>query len=277
MSNYSGKRIVLFKNRVGPSVKFNNSLLNTLQSVHSKYNRTCQFVLSKEVLDTITKEDIYDSSIFMFQKLMTFHIHSPMNINLTSNNKVVVSNSIKILNRILSCIEKLDATCVVHCGSVGTNEQTIDNINSVNNNGWMLLENSAGAGSQLGSTIEDLSYIMSNIVRPNTGLCIDTQHAYAAGITKWDSYDESIQILDVYNNIGQIKLIHLNDSKSIFGSRIDSHEIVGKGYIWSDNNNYEGLAGIISWCTHHNVDIVEETNDSNDSISFIKYIRDMYL
>jgi len=277
MSKYSGKRIVLFKNRVGPSVKFSNTLVDTLQSVHIKYSRTCQFILTKDIIDTITEQDIDNCYIFMFQKLMTFHIHSPMNINLASNNKAVISNSIKILNCILSCIEKLNATCVVHCGSVGTNEQTIDNINSLNSEGWILLENSAGAGSQLGSTIEDLNYIMSNIVRPNTGLCIDTQHAYAAGVTKWNSYDESIDILDIYNSIGQIKLIHLNDSKSTFGSRVDSHEVIGRGHIWSDNNNYEGLAGIINWCTFHNVDIVEETSDSDDSISFIKYIRDMYL
>jgi len=277
MSNYSGKRIVLFKNRLGPSIKLTNSLLDTLQLVHSQYSRTCQLVLTKKHIDAITEQDINECSIFMFKKLMTFHIHSPMNINLASNNKSVVSNSIKTLNNILSCVENLDTTCVVHCGSVGTNEQTIDNINSLYNKGWILLENSAGAGSQLGHTIDDISYLMSNIVRPNTGLCIDTQHAYAAGVTQWNTYDESIHILDTYNSIGQIKLIHLNDSKSIFGSRVDSHEVIGQGHIWSNTNNYEGLAGIINWCTFHNVDIVEETNDSDDSISFIKYIRDMYL
>lgn len=267
MASFSGRRITLFKNRVGPSVVYQDSLLNTLENVHSNFYRTCQLQFDNVYL---SRDDIQACQEFMYRKLMTFHVHSPFTVNLASAKGAVVGNSKKSLNTILSQIAELDATCIVHCGSVGTLDQVVNNINSLNPKGVLLLENSAGEGTQLGSTIEEIEYLMSNITRPNIGLCIDTQHAFASGISSWDVYEDSMEILDRYNQIAPVRLIHLNDSKVQCGSRVDSHEVIGRGNIWSDPRYWGGLMGILDWCIQHNVDIVEETSNSQDSISFLR-------
>ncbi len=274
----AGKRVRLFRNRVGFSANFSDALLSTLEDSHNNYNRTCQFYLGGKAgpVWQLMIGDIIASRDFMEKKLMTFHIHSPININLSAIKPNVASASVKSLNNILTQISDLNATCIVHCGAIGEPQRVVDNINRLTTVGCLLLENSAGAGTQHGSTIDEMKFFINNISRPNTGICIDTQHAFAAGVTKWDSYDESIKILNVYNSLGKIKLIHLNDSKVDFGSKIDSHQIIGQGFIWSDPHKYLGLMGILAWCDVNNVDIVEETSDSTTSISFLRSIRNTY-
>ncbi len=98
----------------------------------------------------------------------------------------------------------------------------------------LLLETTAGQGSGLGHTFEQLASIMDKIEnRDRLGICLDTSHIFAAGydIRSAASYRRVIDAFDAVIGIENLYVIHLNDSKKELGSRVDRHEHIGEGYI----------------------------------------------
>jgi len=100
----------------------------------------------------------------------------------------------------------------------------------------LVLENSAGGGDTLGSTLEELARILEGVPTSSAqhlAFCLDTAHLWGAG------YDISTEagvaaVLDRFDELiglDRLALIHLNDSKSALGSRHDRHEHVGAGRI----------------------------------------------
>lgn len=97
-----------------------------------------------------------------------------------------------------------------------------------------VIENTAGQGSNLGFTFEQIAYIIDKIEdKSRIGVCIDSCHAYAAGYNlataegysnMWNQFDNTI-------GLKYLSGIHLNDSKKGLGSRVDRHESIGKGAI----------------------------------------------
>jgi deoxyribonuclease-4 len=68
---------------------------------------------------------------------------------------------------------------------------------------------------------------------PNIHFCLDTAHAFAYGYNLEES-EAFVELLDQTMGTQNIKLIHLNDSSQICGSKIDQHEIPGNGLIGKD-------------------------------------------
>lgn len=98
----------------------------------------------------------------------------------------------------------------------------------------ILLENSAGEGTELGATFAELGVVLKNIKdKKRVGVCIDTCHAFAAGydITTPHGLEQTLTELDREVGVEHIALIHLNDSKFPLGSRRDRHEHIGQGKI----------------------------------------------
>jgi deoxyribonuclease-4 len=98
----------------------------------------------------------------------------------------------------------------------------------------ILLENSAGEGSELGVTFEELGFVFNNIKdRGRVGVCIDTCHAFCAGyeLRTPDGLERALTGLDRAVGLENLELIHLNDSKFPLGSRRDRHEHIGLGQI----------------------------------------------
>ncbi|MDG2012283.1 MAG: deoxyribonuclease IV, partial [Pirellulaceae bacterium] len=96
----------------------------------------------------------------------------------------------------------------------------------------ILLENTAGQGTNLGWQFEQLEQMIHGLNEPNrVGVCIDTCHAFAAGyeLGNFDGYQNTIEKLDATVGLQRIKAFHINDSKKPFGSRRDRHEHVGEG------------------------------------------------
>jgi deoxyribonuclease-4 len=92
----------------------------------------------------------------------------------------------------------------------------------------LLLENTAGQGSSLGSRFEELTEIRRQLtpkVEFEIGYCIDTAHSFEAGLT--DMAEEIATTL----GFERVPVIHANDSKTPFNSRVDRHEHIGEGYI----------------------------------------------
>ena len=91
----------------------------------------------------------------------------------------------------------------------------------------IILENTAGQGTEMGYQLDHLGKIVGAIKSPRLGVCLDTQHAFAAGYSPAQLLNE----FDKHIGLGKLTCVHLNDSKKILGSRVDRHEDIGHGHI----------------------------------------------
>jgi len=101
----------------------------------------------------------------------------------------------------------------------------------------LVIENTAGQGSNLGYKFEHLAHIIDKIEdKSRVGVCIDTCHMFTAGydIRTREAYDETWNSFD--NIVGDKYLMgmHINDSKPKLGSRVDRHQSLGQGEIGWD-------------------------------------------
>jgi deoxyribonuclease-4 len=96
----------------------------------------------------------------------------------------------------------------------------------------VLLETTAGSGKVLGSTFEELRRMLDRIspaVRARVGVCMDTCHVYAAGYDLRGDYDGVMARFGDVIGLERLRLFHLNDSMTPFGSRRDRHAGIGEG------------------------------------------------
>lgn len=96
----------------------------------------------------------------------------------------------------------------------------------------ILLETTAGTGTALGSTFEELAELRGLIpaeLRRRVGFCADTCHLYSAGYDLVGDFDGVWEQWDRVLGLWRLGALHLNDSKTPFGSRRDRHELIGEG------------------------------------------------
>lgn len=96
----------------------------------------------------------------------------------------------------------------------------------------VVLEITAGQGSNLGYTFEQLAYIINGTINKNRiGVCLDTCHMFAAGydIRTKDSYTKTMNSFEEIVGFKYLKGVHLNDSMVPLASKKDRHESIGKG------------------------------------------------
>ena len=98
----------------------------------------------------------------------------------------------------------------------------------------ILLENTAGSGQGLGDQFEQLAAIRDKVNAPeHVGICLDTAHLFAAGhpIHTPEGLEDVLASFDCVVGLAHLKLMHLNDSKVPFASRVDRHWHIGQGHI----------------------------------------------
>jgi len=98
----------------------------------------------------------------------------------------------------------------------------------------VLIETTAGQGTNLGSSFEEIAFILGDSSnRERLGVCFDTCHTFAAGydLRDEDAYHKTFRAFDDIIGLQHLKFFHLNDSKKGLGSRVDRHEHIGKGCI----------------------------------------------
>ncbi|WP_025209913.1 deoxyribonuclease IV [Hippea sp. KM1] len=101
----------------------------------------------------------------------------------------------------------------------------------------VVLENTAGEGSVLGFRFEHLRTIIDRIEdKTRIGVCIDTCHLFAAGydIRRYDGFCKTFEEFERIVGFSYLKGMHLNDSKTALGSRVDRHQSLGEGQIGID-------------------------------------------
>lgn len=113
-------------------------------------------------------------------------------------------------------------------------------------NARLILENTAGAGSTFGDTIEELAAVVECTGLPSSqlGICIDTCHAWAAGydVGSVDGWSELVESIDATMGLDRLGWIHANDCLFPRGSKKDRHAWIGEGEI--------GLAGFAAMVAH---------------------------
>jgi deoxyribonuclease-4 len=97
----------------------------------------------------------------------------------------------------------------------------------------ILVENTAGMGNAVGSKFEELAAILEGAREIDAGVCIDTAHTFEAGypIHTADGLEQTLQHLERTVQLDRVHILHVNDSKTKFGSRVDRHQHIGKGEI----------------------------------------------
>ncbi len=96
----------------------------------------------------------------------------------------------------------------------------------------LLMETTAGSGSALGATFEQLAAVLDLCKRPDRlGICLDTCHIFVAGydIRSREGYEMIFEHLDNCVGLDRLRAFHLNDSKKGLGSHVDRHENIGEG------------------------------------------------
>lgn len=99
---------------------------------------------------------------------------------------------------------------------------------------FLILENTAGQGSVLGHSFDQLAKVIDMLEDPKgAGVCLDTCHAYAAGydLRTKAGYETTMKQFDDTVGLDRLRAMHLNDSKGKQGSRLDRHDDIGKGFL----------------------------------------------
>jgi len=172
--------------------------------------------------------------------------HSNYLINLAATNPQFHANSLRALSEELIRADQLELPfLVLHPGAhLGAGEEaglekivvSIDAVHTVlpKTKTRIALETTAGQGSCLGCTFEQLAYIIGNVQEPERlCVCLDTAHVFEAG------YDLSTEAgtrkmfaeFDRIIGLEHLAALHLNDSKTARGSRVDRHEHIGQGKV----------------------------------------------
>jgi deoxyribonuclease IV len=172
-------------------------------------------------------------------------IHCNYLINLASPNPVLRARSVQAFHHELVKAVALGADfLVVHPGSglgsersisIGAVAQSIKQAARGVKLGdlHILIENTAGQGNCLGARFDELKSILDACADLPMGICVDTAHWFASG---WDvrtagGLETAIRELDRVIGLERVPMLHVNDSKTALGSRVDRHAHIGKGKI----------------------------------------------
>ena len=101
----------------------------------------------------------------------------------------------------------------------------------------LLMELTAGQGTVLGSTFEEMAELLGRLPAPvaaRVGVCLDTAHVWAAGYDLVADYDGVMARLADVLGIDRLGCLHLNDSKAKCGSHLDRHELIGEGTLGAE-------------------------------------------
>jgi deoxyribonuclease-4 len=195
--------------------------------------------------------------------LVPIAIHGPYLLNLASPDEAVRTRSIDLLAHELGVAPTFGARFLnIHLGShLGSGidagierfgasvAAALERVPPADDPAVLVLENSAGSGDTLGSTLEELTRLVEAVelrgVDPaRIALCLDTAHAWGAGLPVGDpaGVDAVLSVLDRRIGLSRVAMVHLNDSRAEAGSRADRHEHLGAGRV--------GIGGLRRILTH---------------------------
>ena len=142
---------------------------------------------------------------------------------------------------------------------------------------YLIVENSAGMGSHLGASFEELGRMIEEVASERMKVCLDTEHCFAAGynLAESDGIDAAMDEFDRHIGLDRLVVVHANDAKVELGSGVDRHENIGEGHI-----GIEGFEVIIGHEAFRDVPFVLEVpgpdkkGPDKDNLDRLKAIRE---
>ncbi|MEJ2497894.1 MAG: deoxyribonuclease IV [Sulfurovaceae bacterium] len=135
----------------------------------------------------------------------------------------------------------------------------------------LIIENTAGQGSNLGYRFEHLAYIIERIEdKSRVGVCLDTCHTFTAGydLRTKEAYEKTMQVFEDIVGFKYLSAMHLNDSKPPLGARVDRHHSLGRGEL-----GWEPFKLIMNDSRMDDMPLILETIDET---IWEKEIKDLY-
>ena len=179
-------------------------------------------------------------------------IHTPYLINLAAENEKVSNGSLALLRYDLEAADAGGVKFVnTHLGSYGKRDRNEGfasacrllsaALEGIKPGVTLVMENSAGAGSLCGGTLEELGRFVKTIDHPQLGVCLDTAHAWAAGyeINSQRGVDEFLYEAAEQIGLDRIPMFHFNDTEVPLGGNRDRHHHIGEG-----NVGFEGFRAL---------------------------------
>jgi deoxyribonuclease-4 len=179
-------------------------------------------------------------------------LHLPYLPNLACQDSKFYKRSIHSIVTDLDRAERIGAPyLIIHIGHrmESSEDQAIEAVfqginqafEKVRNSVVLLLENTAGQGTEIGYNFKQLRRIIDGVQeRKRIGICLDTAHSFEAGydLSKKEGIDSTLESFDQTIGMERLHLLHLNDSKTPLGSRKDRHWHIGEGHIGLEGFRY---------------------------------------
>jgi deoxyribonuclease-4 len=237
--------------------------------------------------DALDEEDVeaFRSSIKPLGLFPVF-LHLPYLPNIACSRSKFYKRSIHSVITDLKRAETLGAQyLIIHIGHrlESSEEEAVEAVCyainqaflSVTNSILLLLENTAGQGSEIGYSFEQIGKIFGGIGEPERiGVCLDTAHAFGAGfdLSNKGGLEKTLESFDRLIGIRRLHLLHLNDSKTPLGSRRDRHAHIGEGFI-----GLEGFRNIVNHPMVRGLPGIMETprTDTVEDLKNMKVIRNL--
>src|SRR4030042_3697736 len=229
--------------------------------------------------------EVFRSSI-RSSSLFPVFLHMPYLPNIASPNSKFYKRSIHSIATDLQRAEQLGAHyLIIHIGHrmESSEDEAIETVSlgidqafeRVKNNIILLLENTAGQGTEIGYHFDQIKKIIEGVHdHPRMGVCLDTAHSFEAGydLSTKNGIGETLETFDQTIGLNRLHLLHLNDSKTPLGSRKDRHWHIGEGYL-----GMEGFKSLINHPLLRHLSGIMETprKDTVEDLRNMEVIRSL--
>ena len=240
--------------RIGLHTSIAGSYLNALESATRLGANTLQIFSASPRMWQVAKVGIpvSDAKAFRARRevlgLGPLVIHANYLVNLAATQPMLRTRSIQAFHEELVRGTVLGADyLVVHPGARG--EASVESAIATIVEGvkqaarrvplgkmQILIENTAGMGTSVGSRLEEVAAIVKGLREVNVGVCLDTAHLFAAGydIKSVAGLEQTIELIEQTIGLENVPVLHVNDSKIALGGRVDRHENIGEGKIGAE-------------------------------------------
>lgn len=222
-----------------------NALMVYLGAPQNTFRKPFDALRAKEAMELAKNNGILADDIV---------VHAPYIVNLAQLDDDKFNFGVQFITQELKSVDLIGAKyLVLHPGAHMGNGSEIgikrisEGINKILDltkgcNSVITIETMAGKGTECGRTFEEIADIIKLVNdKKRIGVCLDTCHINDAGYDIVNNYDDVMKLFDEIIGFKYLKVIHINDSKNVTGSKKDRHENIGFGHI--------GFETIMKFCT----------------------------
>ena len=212
-------------------------------------------------------------------------IHTPYLINLASDDPKISAGSLALLKADLAVAGAGGIRYVnTHLGSYGKRDRNAgfvsacrlleEALDGIAPDVYLVMENSAGAGSLCGGTLEELGEFVKSLDHPQLGVCLDTAHAWSAGyeINSQRGVDDFLYQAAEHVGLDRVHMFHFNDTEVPLGGSRDRHFHIGEG-----NIGFEGFRALAARPElREKTAILETPGEEADDVRNMQTIRAIF-